>query len=176
MNNLEGALNFFGAKVVKDSRAELKRKKKNASSRLSKSIDYDLDTGANSFSLSFSMEDYGEFIDQGVHGVGGTKADGTKWKKKKVFGSSYKYKNKKPPTKAFDSWSVRKGIAPRGKDGKFQSRESLKFALSNAVFHTGLETTHFFTNPFEKAFRSLPDDVVEAYALDVEDLLEFALK
>jgi len=31
----------------------------------------------------------------------------------------------------------------------------------------------FFTKPFEKAFTNLPIDVVEAFALDIDDLLEF---
>jgi hypothetical protein len=31
----------------------------------------------------------------------------------------------------------------------------------------------FFTKPFEKAFLNLPQEVIEAYALDIDDLLEF---
>ena len=31
------------------------------------------------------MEDYGKFIDKGVKGIGGSKADGSKWKRKKGY-------------------------------------------------------------------------------------------
>jgi len=33
----------------------------------------------------------------------------------------------------------------------------------------------FFTKPFERAFRKLPDQVIEAYGLDVEEFLKFTL-
>ena len=49
-------------------------------------------------------------------------------------------------------------------------------AISQSVWHTGLETTNFLKDPFDKHFKTLPEKVVEAYALEVEDLLEFSLK
>ena len=77
---------------------------------------------------------------------------------------------------AFNGWTIRRGIAPRRKGGQFQKRKGLLFAIANSVYHTGLETTHFLTTPFERYFKDLPDDIVEAYALEVEDLLKFSLK
>lgn len=152
--------------------------KKNASGALSNSLKFETIQYKNSFTTSLLMEDYGIYIDQGVKGVGGTKADGTKWKKKSVFGSreNFRYKNKRPPYMAFNGWSIRRGIVPRTKSGKFQKRKGLLFALANSVYHTGLETTHFLTTPFEYYFKQLPDDIVEAYALDVENLLKLSLK
>lgn len=165
-------LNEFGKRVVIQSKAELKKKGKNASKSLSNSLDYDLKVSKNSFQLSFNMEDYGKFIDRGVKGVGGTKADGTKWKKKRVTNNDYKYKNKRPPAKAFSAWTVKRGIAPRNDKGQFTTRKGLQFAIANSVYHTGLETTNFFTKPFEKAFALLPDDILEAYGLEVDKLLK----
>jgi len=168
---IEDALNKFAKNVVKQSRSNLTRKKKNASKSLYNSLGYDLTVSKNSFSLSFEMEDYGEFIDKGVKGVGGTKADGTKWKTKKVDNNLYKYTNKKPPTKAFDRWIVRRGIAPRTSTGQFTSRKSTAFAIATSVYHTGLETTNFFTKPLEDNFEKLPDELVEAFALTVDNII-----
>lgn len=175
MSDVLKALDKFGKEVVLNSRKELARKKKNASKSLSKSISYKAKESKNSFELSFSMEDYGKFIDKGVHGKGGTKADGRQWKKKKVLGSKFRFKDKRPPAKVFDKWSVRRGIAPRSKGGQFLKRKSLGFALAESVYRTGLETTNFFTNPFEKAFKKFPDQMVEAYGLEVDNLLEFSI-
>ncbi len=175
MHLVTTALTDFANDVIKGARANLNRKDKNASGALSKSLGYDLDVHKQSFSLSFEWEDYGKFIDEGVHGVGGTKADGTKWKKKRVFGSSFRYKNKRPPTSAFNGWTIRRGIAPRSKGGQFQKRKSLLFAIANSVYHTGLETTHFFTDPFQKEFNSLPDEIIKAYDLDLDNLLKLTL-
>lgn len=170
------ALDSFGSVVVKESKTSLTKKKKNSSKGLYNSISYEAKLSKNSFELSFSMEDYGKFIDKGVKGVGGTKADGSKWRLKKVFGSSFKYKSKAPPTQAFNGWSIRRGLAPRSKGGQFTKRKSLLFAISKSVYHTGLETTHFFTKPFESAFKNMPQEIAEAYALDVDNLLKQALQ
>ena len=169
---IEDALNKFGKSVVKQSRTQLSKKKKNASKSLYDSIAYSLKVSKNSFELSFEMEDYGKFIDKGVKGVGGTRADGTKWEVKKVANNKYKYKDKRPPASAFNQWVVRRGIAPRNKSGQFTTRKGLMFAIANSVYHTGLETTDFFTRPFEVAFDKLPDELIESFALDVEELFE----
>ena len=174
--SVKQALDKFGKSVIKQSRTQLSKKDKNASKKLYNSLDYNLKVSKNSFELSFEMEDYGKFIDKGVKGVGGTKADGTKWKQKRVTNNDYKYKTKRPPAKAFSEWTVRRGIAPRNKAGQFTSRKGLMFAIANSVYHTGLETTNFFTRPFEVAFKQLPDELVEAYGLQVDELLKFSLK
>ena len=168
----ESALDRFAEQVVGKSKSNLKRAKKKASGGLIDSINSDLKVHKNSFSLSFEMEDYWEFVDYGVKGVGGKKADGTGWKKKRVTNSKFKYKKKKPPIMAFNGWTIRKGIAPRSKGGQFTKRRGLLFAIATSVFHTGLETTSFFTRPFEKEYRELPDELIEAYALDMDNLLE----
>ncbi len=173
MLEVEKTLNSFGSRVVTGARKELK--KRNAIGRLSKSLGYDLDVHRNSFAFSFEWEDYGKFVDQGVKGIGGTKADGTKWKRKKVFGSRFKYRKKKPPSSVFSAWSIKRGIAPRSKGGQFQKRKGLQFALANSVYHTGLETTHFFTKPFDKYFKDLPDDLLDAFGRDLDEFLKPAV-
>lgn len=168
-------LDRFFKVVVKESKTSLTKKKKNASKTLYNSIDYDLKVSKNSFEGSFEMEDYGTLVDKGVKGVGGNKADGSKWKLKKTFATTFKYKDKKPPISAFNGWTIRRGIAPRSKGGQFTSRRGLLFAISNSVYHTGLETTHFFTKPFEAAFKRLPDELVKAYGLEVDEFLKITL-
>ena len=170
------ALNIFSADVIGGARKELQRQDKNASKALSKSLDFKVKVSKNSFQLDFFMEDYGKFIDKGVKGVGGTKADGSTWKKKKVTNSLYKYKSKRPPTQAFNGWTIRRGIAPRSKTGQFTTRKGLLHAIATSVYHTGLETTNFFTKPFEKEFKQLPNELVEAYGLEVDKLLKLAVQ
>tara|TARA_R110000751_G_scaffold93304_3_gene182344 strand:- start:6545 stop:7072 length:528 start_codon:yes stop_codon:yes gene_type:complete len=174
--SIKKALDIFGNSVIDGSKKELARKKKSASGSLGKSLDYKVKISKNSFQLDFLMEDYGKFIDKGVKGIGGTKADGSTWKKKRVTNNLYKYTNKRPPAKAFNNWTVRKGIAPRNKKGQFATRKSLMFAIAESVYRTGLETTNFFTNPFEKAFKELPDQLVQSYGLEVDRLLKLAIE
>jgi len=77
MSEVRKALNIFSADVIGGARKELQRQDKNASKALSKSLDFKVKVSKNSFQLDFFMEDYGKFIDKGVKGVGGTKADGS---------------------------------------------------------------------------------------------------
>jgi len=179
--SIKQALDNFGYDVTEGGKAILKKKNKNASKKLSNSLDYFVNVSKNSFQLTITVEDYGEFIDRGVKGVGGTKADGTAWKKKRISNTSlFKqgkgYTNKKPPASAFDGWIVRRSIAPRNKKGQFISRKSLQFAIATSVYHTGIEATNFLSLPFKKEFKELPDELVEAYGLEVDTFFESSLK
>jgi hypothetical protein len=162
-------LEYFANEVINRSRSNLTQKKKNASKELYNSLKYDIKvSNKNSFTLSFSMENYGTFIDKGVKGRDSSL---------KAPNSPYQFKNKMPPSKVLDKWVIRKGLKGiRNKKGQFVSRESLKFAIAKNIQKYGLETTNFFTKPFENAFKRLPEDIVKAYALEVEDFFKFTLK
>ena len=77
-----------------------------------------------------------------------------------------------PPPSKMDKWIVKKGIAPRDKNGKFISRKSLQFMIARSIFNNGIKPSLFFTKPFEKAFKGLNKDLVKAYKLDVEQLMK----
>lgn len=161
-------LKYFANEVINRSKSNLTQKKKNVNKNLYNSLNYELKVSkANSFSLSFMMEDYGKFIDKGVKGRDSSL---------KAPNSPYQFKNKMPPLKSLDGWIVKRGIATRDKKGRFVSREGLKFAIAKSIQTKGIETTNFFTKPFENAFKRLPEDIINAYALDLENLLKFTLK
>ena len=77
-----------------------------------------------------------------------------------------------PPPSKMDKWIVKKGIAPRDKDGKFISRKSLQFMIARSIYNNGIKPSLFFTKPFEKAFKGLSNDLIKAYKLDVEQLMK----
>ena len=160
LENVQKELNAFAKYVISQSRANLTRAKKNSSKQLYNSLDSDLKVSENSFSLSFLMEDYGVFQDKGVSGV------------KKKYNTPYSYTTKMPPPSKMDKWIVRKGIAPKDDKGKFISRKSLQFMIARSIFNNGIKPSLFFTKPFKKAFKNLDKDIVKAFKLDVEQLLE----
>lgn len=162
-------LERFRRNVVRASRKNLQ--KKNSTGELHKSVTSKLKIHKNSFTLSFLMEDYGVFQDKGVSGI------------KKKYNTPFSYKSKggknglkgMPPPKVFDKWNIRRGIAPRDKKGKFLKRKQINFLIAKSIFEKGIKPTRFFTDPFEKEFKKLSKDITEAYALDVEKLLEKTL-
>ena len=167
---LDKELRKFGRKVVNESKKNLK-KNKVTDSNLAKSMKYSVKTKDDKTSLVFKMNDYWEYVDAGVRGVGGTKADGTKWKTKKVTNNKFKYRNKMPPASAFSSWVVRKGIAPRNAKGQFTTRKSMMFAIAKSVYHTGLKTTNFFTDAFYDKIDTITDELGDAMVIELEDAI-----
>ena len=169
--NLDKALNLFTSYVVDKSKANLNRLKKNSSGNLNKSIKGYYKVSKNSFQLSFEMEDYGTFQDLGVKGSKSSK---------KAPNSPYKMGTGSAPKGIFktaiNAWVVRKGIAPRDAQGKFIDRKLLNYRIRKSIYETGLKTTNFFTEPFETAFKRLPNEVIEAYGLDIESLLKTSIK
>jgi len=153
-------LNKFGRYVVQQSRSNLTRGKKNASKELYNSIGFDLEVFPNSFSFFFEMEEYGEFQDKGVNG------------KEKKYNAPFSYTNKRPPAKVFERWIKTKGIKGRDKKtGRFITNKSLSFAIANSVYKKGIKPSLFFTKPFEAAFKRLPDELIEAFGLDLDNIL-----
>ena len=166
--NTQEALNKFAKYVVSQSKSNLTRQKKNASGNLHNTITYDLNVSENSFSLGFIMEHYGMFVDQGVKGSKSTYSES----RTSPFKFTGRYKT--IPTAAIDKWVIRRGLkGTRDAQGRFMDRFSLKYVIAKSIYEKGIKASMFFTKPFEKAFRDLPDQVVEAFALDLDDLLQF---
>jgi len=172
VNQTKTYLDNFGKYIVQQSKTNLSKKKKKDTSELYNSISYELNVSKNSFQLSFKMTDYGQFIDLGVKGVSSSfKAPNSPFK----FGTGTGMKG--GLTKGIDGWVKRKRIQFKNKgNGKFMSYEQTAFLIRNSIWNKGIETTNFFTRPFELAFKRLPDDLIETYALEVEDLLKHSLK
>ena len=153
------ALQKFRDLVVNEARANLREQGKDTTKKLSNSIEGTVKQMPNSIMLQFGMLPYGNFQDKGVSGT------------KKKYNTPYSYTTKMPPPSKLDKWIVRKGIAPRSKTGKFQSRKGIQFAIARSIFYNGIKPSLFFTKPFEKAYKTLPDVLIDKYGLDAEQLL-----
>ena len=168
LKDTQDALNAFGKYVVQQSRNKLTQSKKNASNKLYDSLGYNLKVMPNSFYMAFLMENYGEYQDKGVRGAGGTRKTTSKFKRTNNRGKIWKQnapnspfsfkEGNRPSVKHFEDWSNKKGLNA--------------FAVRQAVFRQGIRPSMFFTKPFEAAFKNLPDDIVEAYGLDIENFLK----
>jgi len=44
--------------------------------------------------------------------------------------------------------------------------------MVRSIYLSGIKPSMFFTKPFEKAFKNLPKELVESFALDVEQLIK----
>ena len=154
MSEFKKALEKYAKYVIQQSRSNLTKKKNNASKALYNSLEYSV----KGDKISFTSEDYGPFIDKGVKGAKSTYTESS--------ASPFKYTNKQPPSKAFDKWTVKKGIAPRDKKGRFISRQSLNFLIARSIYKKGIKATLFFTKPFERGLDLYGDEIVEGFLND----------
>jgi len=154
MSEFKKALEKYAKYVIQQSRSNLTKKKNNASKQLYNSLEYRIQGDK----ISFISEDYGQFIDKGVKGAKSTYPESS--------ASPFRYTTKQPPSKAFDKWSIRKGIAPRDKQGKFVSRQSLNFLIARSIKNKGIRATLFFTKPFERGLDLYGDEIVAGYLED----------
>ena len=82
-----------------------------------------------------------------------------------------------PPVKPLADWAKAKGLKLRDSKGRFQKGgdTTLGFLIARSIQKKGLKPSLFFTKPFEQGFKKLPDELIQAYGLDVEEFLQFTL-
>ncbi len=167
LKEVEVILNKFAKYVIQQARTNLTKgvdgKSKNTSKKLYNSLEHKVNRYKDSIDVLFLMEEYGFFQDLGVSG------------KKVKYDTPYSYKDKMPPPSSLDKWIVRKGLAPR-KNGKFKNRtidkvgfrKSIQFLVARSIFMKGIKPSMFFTKPFQKAFKYLPNELKDAFIFDIE--------
>ena len=149
--NTKKALDKFGKYLVKESRKNLTRKKKNVTNSLYESLDFDVKAMPNSFEFDFLMNEYGEWVDKG------------------------RKAGKNPPFSPLRKWVEDRRIQFRSNKGKFQTYDQTAWAIVKSIGKKGIPASNFYSRPFNLGYAKLPNEIVEAYALDVEDFLEFTI-
>lgn len=154
----EIALERFARQVVKKARYNLTRKDNRASDELYKALsNWRVRVSRSSVELEFDLPEYYDYLDKGVKGKTGTKGNFQRR-------GPYSYKNKMPPLEPIEKWMKTKGI------------KANPYAIQNSIYHYGTPQTLFFTKAFESSFKTLPDSLVEAFELEVENFIEFVTK
>jgi hypothetical protein len=185
MNNRQEVLNRFIKHVVSQAKKNLTTKNKNASKKLYNSINGEAKAFPNSIGIYFEMEEYGFYQDQGVRGanpskvsknakIRGQQAPNSRFK----FGSGSSRGSWGSFVGSIEKWAKRRNIRLRDEEGKFKkgNYKTIAKIIASNIYARGLKPTFFFTKPFEAAFKNLPDDLIESYGFEVEDLFDSIMK
>ena len=175
LTKTQEVLEVFKTYVLNQSRSILSKQGKNVTSKLFKSLDGTVKAMPNSISVSFEMEEYGYYQDRGVKGAKSS------YPQIGMYGTLAKFGSGKGKsgglTKGIKQWVRAKRFQFRDKKtGRFMSYDSTAFLITRSVYNKGIKPSLFFTKPFERAFKKLPEELVEKFGLDVEDFLAFTLK
>ena len=157
-------LDRFKRYVVQQSKSNLTKGGHNASSTLYGSIKGYINkrqkrslagkfTGGSSMpQLSFEMEDYGKFLDEGVQG--------SKSNYIKNRNTPYKFgrngDKKSVPVAPIRKWAQSKGLDAGS-----------EYAIAKSIYQKGIEKTSFFSKPFDKRFRTTKNLYHRAIADDI---------
>lgn len=168
---LKESLDKFDKRLKQQAKSNLTKSNSNDSKKLANSFLSNINISKNSFEYTFSMEKHGAFINEGVRGAGGVRKTTSKYNKKNNKGKLWKIKSKNSRFKFGKSG----GISPKHFEGWAKRKGLSAFAIAKVVYHQGIEANHFLDRAFKSAFKTLPDEILEAYGLDVESFLKSSI-
>jgi hypothetical protein len=172
LKETNNALNKFAKYVIQQSRSNLTKGNKNYKKSLYDSLKSDINVSANSFSLSFIMNEYGVYQDKGVSGTE------QKYNTKFSYKESSNLRGLEYHKNIFSEWAKFRNIRLRNAKGQFAkgNYKTIGYILADSIKKKGIKPSLFFTKPFEKAFNNLPDELVKAYALDLDEFIDYTIK
>lgn len=187
MSEFKNAIEDYAKYVIQQSRSRLSKAGKNKGS-LYKSLDYIIQQnrgGSGKFetgyTVSFEMEEYAVFVDQGVKGddpskvspnakIKGQQAPNSKYK----FGSGRHKGTFKDFVKKMSAFAKRKNIRFREQvnnksTGRFAKGgyDSMGYVIAKNIYNRGLKPTYFFSKPFDDGIKKFSDDIVISYGNEV---------
>jgi len=168
-NNIQELLEDFKDNVIREAKSNLKTKGK-----LNNSLRGFVKESKNSIQITFEMESYGAFVDRGVKGNKSSNKGNRQTESPYKFGtnSSLIGKAKGGMSGILTKWVKQKGFQFRDAQGRFMSYRSMGYIIARSIYSKGLKPTLFFTKPFEKHFKNLPQELIEKYGLDIEKLFD----
>ena len=172
---LDTVINKYAKYVVQQAKSNLTKDKKGGGP-LYESIQYKTTKeGSTAFLISFLMEDYGAFVDEGVQGADPSLVKGGY---QKAPLSKYRYTNKMPPMQMLADWAKRKNVRFRVRKGqkgggqfKPGSYQSMGYWLQKSIYAQGMKPTYFFTKPFDNGQFDLSNNMLKAFVQDIDDVL-----
>jgi hypothetical protein len=174
-------LNLGATHTIKGNDGKMRRRRIDASGALRNNFGYELNVGQRSFSLAFispEYQEYGKFQDYGVSGTRNKVPN-------PIANNSFSFKSEsvgKAMQESILSWMKNKPVRLRDVGtGKFKGggeaqKNSVAYLIARSIKRRGIAQTLFFYRPFQMNFDLLPKEISEAYALDIDDFLNYTLK
>ena len=169
-------LDTYKKYVIQQAKANLSKGKNNVSKTLYNSIKGEIVTEENYAIVAFRMEQYGQFMDEGVKGA---MPSIVKNGKQKAPNSRFMFTNKRPPAGPIAEWAKKRGIRLRDEKGQFKkgSYKTLGFIIANRIYAQGIKPTLFFTKPYEAGFKKyIEKQMPTQVTIDVDRIIDLNLQ
>lgn len=151
--NVKKAMEKYGEELIVELAVQLKAADKVATSRLIKSLNYDLIEALDTIVVNIKAADYLYYVDQGR-----------------------KRGKKPPPQKAILKWIEVKPL-PRWKDKKGRpiSKEGQAAMIANSIGKNGIKATNLIKKSANKLRRIQAKLIADAAVADIRDLVQNVL-
>jgi len=184
LDNLKKALEVFRDQVVEESKKNLRKDGKGGGNLANSIQGTDVKLTERSLQFEIQMANYGTFQDLGVKGKNPSKlSPNARITGQQAPNSPYKFgtgstRNWQGFKRNIKEWAKRKNIRFRDKKGKFKkgNYDSIAYIIATNILNRGIRPSLFFTKPFLKYSKDLPNELEQAFALDAEQFLEFVTK
>lgn len=161
-------MNNFGENVLDSARQNLIDRGSSVSGNLERKMKFVAKVMPNSMSLKFDLGEYGEGIDQGVKGYFPSRKVGL------VGNTPFKFKGWVPSRSMVTNvlgWAKSVGMTFTGYNERHEA-----FGLASYILREGIVGNKFFTDAYEDYIREIPEDIAEAFGLDVDEFFRFIFK
>jgi len=166
----------FKKYVLQQAKSNLTKGRSNVSRKLYNSLKAETIVENNYAIVGFKMEEYGQFLDEGVKGAFPSLV---KNGKQKAPNSKFKFTNKMPPVEPLIQWAKARKIRLRNEDGTYKkgNYRSLGFILQKRIYAQGIKPTLFFTKPFEMALNKFVNqEMQDGFVSDIDVIVDLNLK
>ncbi len=183
-NNLEAVMKKYAKYVIQQAKSNLSKAKPYPKNKgnLYNTLDYKIDPDdQEALLVEFLMEDYAQFVDQGVKGKNpNALPSGSKhYGKQQAPNSPYKFGGMKTKglRAAINKWTVKKNLdGVRDKKGKFLPRKTMQYLITRSIYLSGIKPTLFFSKPFVAGIKKYELDLTKAFISDIESRMVYGEK
>jgi len=170
LSDMEKLLAGYIERFLNKAADNLNKTNSVTTSNLLDSLDFNIVSNRNGYTINFTALDYYKFVDKGVRGAGRSAKNST---------SPYKFKYITPSKShvtAIEKWIIRNRLTATAKDvNKYgrtgrerkaidatMGRKTLAFLIARSIKRDGLYETGFWSDAFEETFRDFGVKMSEA--------------
>lgn len=170
LSDMEKLLAGYIERFLKKASDNLNKTQSVTTGNLLDSLDFNIESNRNGYTINFTALDYYKFVDKGVRGAGRSAKNST---------SPYKFKfitPSKSHVTAIEKWIIRNRLtATRSDVNKYgrtgrerkaidptKGRRDLAFIIARSIKRDGLYETGFWSDAFEETFRDFGVKMSEA--------------
>ena len=170
LSDMEKLLAGYIERFLKKASDNLNKTQSVTTGNLLDSLDFNIESNRNGYTINFTALDYYKFVDKGVRGAGRSAKNST---------SPYKFKfitPSKSHVTAIEKWIIRNRLTATASDvNKYgrtgrerkaidptKGRRDLAFIIAKSIKRDGLYETGFWSDAFEETFRDFGVKMSEA--------------